>query len=102
MTAPTTTTYRSGLRPGHDGFAQLLRAEWTKFMTVRGWMIGMMTAALATVGIALLDHSSCGGVVTPGGTSVPGCSAPAGPGGEAVTDTSCTARWPEPAASASA
>ncbi|MGI9005394.1 MAG: ABC transporter permease subunit [Streptosporangiaceae bacterium] len=87
MTAPTTTTYRSGLRPGHDGFAQLLRAEWTKFMTVRGWMIGMMTAALATVGIALLDHSSCGGVVTPGGTSVPGCSAPAGPGGEAVTDT---------------
>jgi len=29
--------YRSELRTGRDGFAQLLRAEWTKFRTVRGW-----------------------------------------------------------------
>ena len=32
-----------------------LRAEWTKFRTVRGWVIGMIIAALVTVGIALLD-----------------------------------------------
>ncbi|MDQ2875416.1 MAG: DUF1349 domain-containing protein [Actinomycetota bacterium] len=87
MTAPTTAPYRSGLQPGRDGFAQLLRAEWTKFRTVRGWVIGMIIAALVTVGIALLDHSSCGSAVTPGGNSAPGCSSPVGPGGEAVTDS---------------
>jgi ABC-type transport system involved in multi-copper enzyme maturation permease subunit len=81
--------YQPEVRPGRDGFAQLLRAEWTKLRTVRGWVIGMIIAALLIVGIALLDHSSCGGVVTPGGPSAvgSGCSAPVGPGGEAVTDS---------------
>ena len=36
-------------RAGRDGFAQLLRAEWTKFRTVRGWVIGMVVAALVIV-----------------------------------------------------
>jgi len=40
MTSGTITPYRSGLEAGRDGFAQLLRAEWTKFRTVRGWVIG--------------------------------------------------------------
>ncbi len=31
--------YRSERATGHDGFTQLLRAEWTKFRTVRGWVI---------------------------------------------------------------
>ena len=38
MTA-TAAPYRSSLAAGRDGFAQLLRAEWTKFRTVRGWVI---------------------------------------------------------------
>ncbi len=89
MTAGTVTPYRSELRAGRETFAQLLRAEWTKLRTVRGWVIGMILAALLTVGIALLDHSSCGGTVTPGGAPVAGvgCSSPIGPGGEAVTDS---------------
>jgi len=88
MSAGTITPYRSDLLAGPDGFAQLLRAEWTKFRTVRGWVIGVIIAALLIVGIALLDHSSCGGAVTPGGGSSPGCPAPpVGPGGEAVTDS---------------
>jgi ABC-type transport system involved in multi-copper enzyme maturation permease subunit len=88
MTTPVITPYRSGQQAARDGFAQLLRAEWTKFRTVRGWVIGMIIAALVTVGIGLLNHSSCGGVIAPGGASVAGagCSAPVGPGGEAVTD----------------
>ena len=71
------------------GFAPVLRAEWIKFRTVRGWVIGMIIAALVTVGIALLDHSECGGQVTPGGRVIVGygCAAPIGPGGEAVTDS---------------
>ncbi len=88
MTA-TITPERPGARAGRDGFGRLLHAEWTKFRTVRGWVIGMVIAALATVGIALLDHSECGGTVTPGGPVIAGsgCSAPVGPGGEAVTDS---------------
>ena len=89
MTTGTSTAYRSDLRAGRDGGTQLLRSEWIKFRTVRGWMIGIIIVPLVTVGIALLNHSSCGGTVTPGGptTSSLGCSAPVGPGGEAVTDS---------------
>jgi len=89
MSTGTITPYRSGPTAGRGGFAPLLRAEWTKFRTVRGWVVGMIVAALLTAGIALLDHSQCGGTVTPGGPVVTGegCAAPVGPGGEAVTDS---------------
>ncbi len=86
MTAATSTPYRSGLRTGRDGFTQLLRAEWTKFRTVRGWVTGLIIAALVTVGIGLLNHSSCG-TLTLSGSKTLGCSSPVGPGGEAVTDS---------------
>jgi len=101
MTAPTITPYSSDLQAGRDGFAQLLRAEWTKFRTVRGWLVAMIIAAMVTVGIGLLNHSSCG-AVSPRGVSV-GCSALIGPGGEAVTDSFylCISRWPGPALSPS-
>jgi hypothetical protein len=49
MTA-TIAPERSRIRAGHDGFGRLLHAEWTKFRTVRGWMIAMVIAALVTVG----------------------------------------------------
>ena len=88
MSTGTITPYRSDLLAGPDGFAQLLHAEWTKFRTVRGWVIGVIIATLLIVGIALLNHSSCGSAVTPGGGSSPGCPVPpVGPGGEAVTDS---------------
>jgi len=79
MTAGTVTS--SGVRAGHDGFGRLLRAEWTKFRTVRGWMIGLVVAALVTVGVGLLAHDSCSNA---NGTA---CSLPLGPGGEAVADS---------------
>ncbi len=50
----TITSYRSDQRPGPDGFAQLLHAEWTKFRTVRGWVIGMIVAVVVAAGIGLL------------------------------------------------
>src|ERR1700724_509875 len=37
--------YRSGQPAGLVGFAQLLRAEVTKFRTVRAWMIALCSAA---------------------------------------------------------
>jgi ABC-type transport system involved in multi-copper enzyme maturation permease subunit len=81
MSAATVTEYRSGLQAAPDRFTSLLRAEWTKFRTVRGWVIGILIAALVTAGIALLDHSECGG---PNGAA---CTSAVGPGGEAVTDS---------------
>jgi regulation of enolase protein 1 (concanavalin A-like superfamily) len=86
MTTGTVAPYRPDLRAGRDGFAQLLQAEWTKFRTVRGWVIGMILAALLPVAFGLLNHSSECGIGNPNGTST-GCpAAPVGPGGEAVTD----------------
>jgi len=35
MSTGTITPYRSGQRPRRDDFPHLLRAEWTKFRTVR-------------------------------------------------------------------
>ena len=85
----TVTQYRSAAPAGSDGFAQLVRAEWTKFRTVRGWMAGMILAGLLTVGVGLLSHGECGSQAGPSApvvTGGPACSDPLGPGGEAVTD----------------
>ncbi|GAA4691980.1 ABC transporter permease subunit [Phytohabitans rumicis] len=61
------------------GFGWLLRAEWTKFRTVRGWVVAMAVAAAAVVGLGVLagGKGSCGSE----------CVLPVGPGGEEVTDS---------------
>jgi ABC-type transport system involved in multi-copper enzyme maturation permease subunit len=84
MTSGTITPDRAGARAGRDGFAQLLRAEWTKFRTVRGWVIAMTVAASVIVGLGLLPgmHGSCG---KQGPASA--CTLPVGPGGQEVTDS---------------
>ena len=88
MTTDTITPYRSGARAGRHGFAQLLHAEWTKFRTVRGWVIGMIVAVLVTVGLLLIAHVSC----SHGNNEA--CSLPLGPGGEAVADSFYFVRQP--------
>jgi hypothetical protein len=94
------TPYRSEAPAGHDGFAQLLRAEWTKFRTVRGWVIGTLAGMLLIVGLGALTGSSseCSiANVTPQNPNPPiqACPPPpAGPGGEWVTDSSYFVRQP--------
>jgi hypothetical protein len=66
------TLYRSQAPAGRAGFARLVHAEWTKFRTVRGWVVGMIVAGLLVVGVVLLGHSECGGMqadgsIAPGG-----------------------------------
>jgi hypothetical protein len=87
MTDPI-TPYRCGLPESRDGFRQLLRAEWTKFRTVRGWVIGIGVAALVTVLMGLLGPagSSLSCVGLNGHTTCPAPSFPIGPGGMAVAD----------------
>jgi hypothetical protein len=83
MTVRTVTPYRSGAPAGRDRFAHLLHAEWTKFRTVRGWVIAVIVAMLVTILLGVYG----------GARSQDGCvNGPChpfiatGPGGEAVTD----------------
>jgi len=100
MTASTVSPYRPGQQTGRDGFAQLLRAEWTKFRTVRGWVIGLVVAVLVMLGLGLFgaggSSSSCQS--TSGGPARfdQGCftAPPVGPGGEAVSDSFYFVRQP--------
>ncbi|HEV8166293.1 MAG TPA: hypothetical protein VGR74_17950, partial [Actinomycetota bacterium] len=64
--------------------SQALHAEWTKFRTVRGWVITMMVAAVVIVGLGLLlgEHGSCG---QQGPASA--CTLLVGPDGQEVTDS---------------
>ena len=84
MTTTTAAPDRAATRTERGSFTDLLHAEWTKFRTVRGWVIGMVVAALVTLLIGLLSaagsHTSCNGGP---------CQFlyPVGPGGEAVTDS---------------
>ncbi|MEV4107617.1 ABC transporter permease subunit [Nonomuraea sp. NPDC049695] len=80
------TPYRSGQRTGRDGFAQLLRAEWTKIRTVRGWMLGLALVTLLIVGLGVLFATGSRSSCSKGPIEVP-CPAPlTGPGGVAVRD----------------
>jgi ABC-type transport system involved in multi-copper enzyme maturation permease subunit len=96
----TVTTYRSPRPAGSDGFAQLVRAEWTKFRSVRGWVIGMVAAVLLMLAVGLLGVQNGGGCSV--GASAPvqhgsACGAPAipvSPGGEPVTDNFYFVRQP--------
>ena len=53
----TITSSRPTAPPGRAGFAHLLHAEWTKFRTVRGWVIAVIVAMLATVLLGLFQGS---------------------------------------------
>jgi hypothetical protein len=84
--------YRRDAPPGHDGFRQLLRAEWTKFRTVRGWVIGLAVGVVATAALGLFaagaGQTSCqaqGGPSQSGAACMP--SFTLGPAGEPVTDS---------------
>lgn len=72
------TPARGGRMAGRDGFAQVLRAEWTKFWTVRAWVVSLVLAAVLTAGVAL----ALGGAGGSGGLP----AVATGPGGIAVND----------------
>ncbi|HEY1619400.1 MAG TPA: ABC transporter permease subunit [Streptosporangiaceae bacterium] len=81
------------------GFGGLLRAEWIKFRSVRGWVIGMILAALLTIFLGVFAAANAtlgcqvnGGPVKTGKACLP--YIPRGPGGEIVTDSFSFARQP--------
>jgi ABC-type transport system involved in multi-copper enzyme maturation permease subunit len=74
-----------------EDFLAALRPEWTKFRTVRGWMIGLVFAALMMVLFTFLQANGkhAGYCTTPSPSScVTGHQyVPTGPSGDAVADT---------------
>ncbi|HEY2080834.1 MAG TPA: ABC transporter permease subunit [Streptosporangiaceae bacterium] len=93
MTTTTMTPARPGTRSRSAGFGQLLRAEWIKFRTVRGWVIALVVGALVMVAWGLLvangGTTTCQASPTSPVRSGAAClpHLPLGPGGEAVTDS---------------
>src|SRR5216683_395266 len=61
-----------------EGFARLLRAGFTKFRTVRAWMIALCAAAIVFVLLSFVSASA---------SRAPVPAVPTGPGGEAVSGT---------------
>jgi len=94
------TAPRPSREPRGGSFAPVLRSEWTKFRTVRGWLIGLIVAAGLCVGFTFLvaNGSHEGGCTGPppasAGPNSPGSNCytghpfvPTGPNGEAVADS---------------
>lgn len=67
-------------RPERGAFGRVLHAEWTKFRTVRGWVLGSAGALVAIVVVGLLAT----GASSKGGLDV--SKLPVGPSGAAVND----------------
>jgi ABC-type transport system involved in multi-copper enzyme maturation permease subunit len=102
VTPGTLTPSRLDRKAERDGFARVLRAEWTKFRTVRGWVIGMVVAAalIDVVGLFAAGQSNIACGPGPGRATKTGQACippvPLGPGGEAVTDSFYFVRQPLP------
>jgi hypothetical protein len=114
MTSQAVTPSRSPASPERDSFWYLVHAEWTKFRTVRGWVIAVLVTIAGITVFAFLGADVSGGCTATGGNSsgtsaAPGgtptassgaasaaaCAAqPIGPGGVPVIDTFYLAHQP--------
>lgn len=83
-------TTATDTRAGRHRVRWLLRAEWTKLTTVRGWILGLVAVVVAMLVLAVPTasggQSSCGGG--------PQCAAPVGPDGSDVSDSFYFAHQP--------
>jgi len=73
-----------------DGLAAVIRAEWVKFRTVRGWVVGLTVAVVLCVAFTfLVANGTHSGICTGSGTTCRSGhpAVPTGPGGQAVADT---------------
>ena len=67
-------------------FGRLVHAEWTKFRTVRGWVLGIAAAAVATVSLGLFVAANSVSSCSNGAVDIECPTPPLGPGGEPVRD----------------
>jgi len=93
MTTETAAPHRSSLPPGRDSFWHLVHAEWTKFRTVRGWVIAALVTIVAITAFVFVASDASRSCAGPGGPSA--CpTQPTGPGGAPVIDAFYFAHQP--------
>jgi ABC-type transport system involved in multi-copper enzyme maturation permease subunit len=93
MTTETAAPHRCPVTPERDSFWHLVHAEWTKFRTVRGWVIAVLVTIAAITAFVFVATGSSRSCVGSGGPSA--CPAqPAGPGGVPVVDAFYFAHQP--------
>jgi hypothetical protein len=84
MTTGAVAPLRSPLTPERETFWYLVHAEWTKFRTVRGWVIAVLITIAAITAFAFLG-ADAGSSCTEGNGASGACPAqPTGPGGVPV------------------
>ena len=88
MTTETVPPPRCPATPERESFRYLVHAEWTKFRTVRGWLIAVLVTIVSIPAFAFLAADVGGGCTAASGAAhAAACPAqPTGPGGEPVTD----------------
>jgi ABC-type transport system involved in multi-copper enzyme maturation permease subunit len=91
MTTRAATPHRSPVTPERESFWRLVHAEWTKFRTVRGWVIAVLLTIAAITAFTFLAADVSGGctatTAASGAASAGACPVPpTGPAGELVTD----------------
>jgi hypothetical protein len=57
MTTGTVTPHRSPLTSERESFWHLVHAEWTKFRTVRGWVIAVLLTIAAITALAFVANA---------------------------------------------
>ncbi len=89
MTTGTLAPQRPDRHIQQAHFTDVIRAEWIKFRSVRGWVIGMIVAAILTIFVGVFAaNANIGCIINGVQKSGRGClpPIPIGPGGEAVQD----------------
>ena len=77
MTTETVTPHRSPVTPERESFWHLVHAEWTKFRTVRGWVIAVLvTIAAITAFVFVASDVSSSLRQRPAGRPPARCSRP--------------------------
>jgi ABC-type transport system involved in multi-copper enzyme maturation permease subunit len=95
MTTGAMTPHRSPLTQERESFWHLVHAEWTKFRTVRGWVIAVLVTIAAITALTFLGADTSGGCTQAGVAHAAACPAPpTGAGGEPVTDAFYFAHQP--------
>jgi len=93
MTTGTVTPHRSPVTPERESFWHLVHAEWTKFRTVRGWVIAAGVTIVAITAFVFVASGASHSCVGSGGPSA--CPVqPTGPGGVPVVDAFYFAHQP--------
>jgi len=75
------------MTPERESFWHLVHAEWTKFRTVRGWVLAVLLTVVAIPAFTFLATDVSGGCTQSSGGHATACPAPPlGPGDEPVSD----------------